>query len=77
MEETFNISEACKAQEKYIKEKELSYFPPSNGVCWSCDRNIYTNIYNERWGTSSGISVEKASKSLIIGCPHCHILYCD
>lgn len=75
--QTFDIAKACKAQSDYIKERELPEFPPSNGVCWSCNRNIYTKINNERWGTSSGVSVEKASTALVTGCPHCNRSYCD
>lgn len=75
--ETFDIKKACEAQAKLCREEEYPHFAPFSGTCWDCNRNIYTKIYNERWNTNSGISVEKASTSLITGCPHCHRSYCD
>lgn len=82
--ETFNVNEAIKAQAKLCKEKNYPHFAPHDGQCWDCGRNIY-----EKWernenssfgGTRkvvSGITVEKAGKELVTGCPHCHRTYCD
>lgn len=74
-QETFNVSKACKAQDKLIREKDLPYFPSSDGVCYRCGKNIYTQIDHGKY--KSGISVEKAGTALVTGCPHCHRSYCD
>lgn len=35
------VSECIKAQRKYCKATGLPHFAPSDGICWSCHRNIY------------------------------------
>ena len=42
MAETYDISKAAKAQEKYCTEKGYPHFAPHNGKCFSCGQNIYS-----------------------------------
>ena len=73
--ETFDVSKAIKAQEELQKTNGYPDFAPRNGVCWKCKQNIYQQI--ERGAYKTGISVEKAGKQLVTGCPHCNRSYCD
>ena len=73
--ETFNSDEARKAQKKLQEEKGYPDFAPSDGRCFKCKKDIYTQI--DRGPYKTGISVEKAGRSLITGCPHCNRSYCD
>lgn len=82
----FNVKESIEAQRNYCVEKELPYFAPHDGRCWSCNRNIYEPVEHKRKdcitreviGTyTTGIEVEKAGLELITGCPHCNRSYCD
>jgi hypothetical protein len=77
--ETFNVNEAIQAQKKLQLEKKYPDFAPSNGICYACQKQIYSQIEQDFNGNIffTGISVEKASKSLITGCPHCNRSYCD
>lgn len=91
MENTFDILKAREAQAKLCKEKNLPDFAPKSGRCWKCNRNIYEQIgwkyeygrrtqvplNSEKMNNSTGITVEKASKELVTGCPHCNRSYCD
>lgn len=43
-------------------------FAPSDGRCYRCKRQIYSD---------GGISVEKASAELTTGCPFCHASFVD
>ena len=74
----YNRQKAIEAQKNYCKEKGLPHFAPRDGECY-CGKNIYVERKYEACGRtfSSGISVEKAGKELITGCPHCNITYCD
>ena len=69
MKETYDVLKASLAQEEYCREKKMPYFAPSNGICWSCKKNIYEDLI--------GISVEEASVELITGCPHCYKSFLD
>ena len=77
----YNAALAAKAQKEYCKKTSSPHFAPGSGICWSCKKNIYTQIeYKGRDGIkvyTSGISVEKAEKELVTGCPHCNRSYCD
>lgn len=84
--ENFNVSEAIAAQYKYCSEKHLPRFAPRTGICYGCGKNIYKQIEHERknWETgevvgsyTTGISVERAGRELVTGCPHCNRSYCD
>jgi hypothetical protein len=78
MAETYDISKATKAQEKYCAEKGYPHFAPHSGKCFSCGQNIYSEKGRTRSGKErNGISVERASKELITGCPFCNRTYCD
>lgn len=54
------------AQKKLQEDKGHPAFAPHDGICWSCKRQIYTKI-----------SLDRAGKELITGCPHCARSYCD
>lgn len=71
----FNSSEARAAQDKYCEENGYPHFAPESGKCWSCNSDIYAQI--NHGGYKTGISIEEAGSTLITGCPHCHISYCD
>ena len=74
--ETYNPALACAAQEKYCEQNNLPMFAPYSGYCWHCGQNIYAaKVYPN--GHVGGISVEKASNSLVTGCPFCCASYCD
>lgn len=83
--QTFNAVEAAKAQKEYCETRKDPHFAPMSGNCWSCRKNIYTPIehkYKDYFTVEekvriNGISVEKAGKELITGCPHCNRSYCD
>lgn len=78
MAETYNIPEAVKAQEKYCMEKEYPHFAPYSENCFRCGQNIYSEKGRTRSGKErNGISVERASKELITGCPFCNWSYCE
>lgn len=78
----YDIQQSIKAQEKYCEEHEAPHFAPKTGRCWSCNQNIYAPGHHVWKGKSdgresAGISVEKAGRELVTGCPHCHRSYCD
>ena len=66
---TFNVEEACKAQEKYCKDHGYPHFAPWRGICYSCHNQIYSG--------PQGYSVEYAGHHLITGCPICMASYVD
>jgi len=83
------IHECIEAQRKLCVKENYPDFAPSDGICWSCFFNIYQNYGHSTKSFTpivedgaevdyvTGISLEKASKELITGCPHCHRSYCD
>jgi len=91
MENTFNLVKAREAQAKYCKEKDLPHFAPMSGICYRCNKNIYEQIGwkvergrkiqvpldSKELNHTTGITVEKAGKELVTGCPHCNRSYCD
>lgn len=71
--QTFNPTEAAKAQATYCDQHEIPMFAPSDGNCWACGRNIYDPMtYRGHEDHTYGISVEEAGKRLISSCPHCN-----
>ncbi|MFK2341673.1 hypothetical protein ACIXN4_10475 [Bacteroides fragilis] len=82
MEKTYNAQKAIIAQKEYLKELAKNNqadwmadnfskgigFAPSNGICYRCKKQIYSE---------GGISVERASTELTTGCPFCHTSYVD
>lgn len=76
--EMFDISEAAKAQRKFCLENEAPHFAPVGGCCWRCHNNIYSPItYGANNEYTSGITVERAEKELVTGCPHCNYSFCE
>ena len=71
----FDVEQSKKAQKEYQDKTGSPDFAPSDGVCWSCKRNIYKEI--DRGSYKSGISVERAQSRLVTGCPHCNRSYCS
>jgi PP-loop superfamily ATP-utilizing enzyme len=79
MEETFDIGKACAAQRKFQQDNKMPDFAPNDGNCYRCKKNIYKQI-EQRYGDKvyhTGISVERAGRELVTGCPHCNRSYCD
>ena len=70
----FNNEKAGDAQKKFQKENGFPDFAPRDGYCWSCKKDIYSEIDHGKYKT--GKSVEEASSQLITGCPHCNRTYC-
>lgn len=60
------VKEHCEAQQSFAKENKAFVFAPHDGICSSCCKQIYEII-----------SLERAKKELITGCPHCHRSFCD
>jgi len=73
--QTFDISEAIKAQRKYLNKKQFPHFAPTSGGCFNCRKNIYHQITNN--GRTTGFSVETAGSTHVTYCPHCNRSYCD
>ncbi|WP_339271678.1 hypothetical protein NYE54_09120 [Paenibacillus sp. FSL K6-1330] len=87
----YNTNESIEAQKKYCEEHEAPHFAPNTGRCWNCNQNIYQPIgwkYENGRGIRvaadspdcnhiTGITIEKAGKELVTGCPHCNRSYCD
>ena len=63
---TIDKEKAKEAQRKFCEEKGLPHFAPAFGTCWACHQDIYDRI-----------SVERASQTLITGCPHCNRSFVD
>lgn len=61
-----NLYEHTQACIKIQNEKFKLRFAPDNGVCWRCGVQIYHYI-----------TLERATNSLITGCPICHRSYVD
>ena len=82
MDKTYNAEQAIIAQKELLKELAKQNpedwmadnfskgigFAPSNGRCYRCKRQIYSD---------GGISVEKASAELTTGCPFCYASFVD
>jgi len=73
--ETFDVKLSCEGQAKLCKEKGYPHFAPLDGRCYNCKMNIYKLDTSMKW--PSGISVERATSTLVTGCPHCHYSYCE
>lgn len=61
-----DIRDRIEAQRKLCKETDFPMFAPSNGFCWSCHKQIFTERHDYR-----------ARNKHITGCPECHRSYCD
>ena len=64
----FNPKLAIKGQKEYWDKSGAPDFAPNDGRCWNCRSQIYAE---------GGIDVERASNTLVTGCPFCHRSYCD
>lgn len=79
--ETYDPLAATVAQSKYCREHGVPHVAPKSGRCWWCEQNIYlpgkkyyltTSLKMERADQdSAGITVERAGREHITGCPHC------
>lgn len=56
------IANARIAQGRLCAESRLPLFAPTDGICWSCYRQIYEALDGTTYVT---------------GCPFCHRSYCD
>lgn len=65
---TYDIEESIKGQKEYCQKNGLPHFAPSDGICFSCNHQIYRE---------NQISVEEAKSELVTGCPICHRSFCD
>lgn len=85
--ETYDPLAATEAQSRLCDERNVPHFAPKSGRCWRCGQNIYlpgkkyysvTSRKMERTDRdSSGISVERAGREHITGCPHCNWSFCE
>lgn len=85
----YDVNASVKAQAEYQERTGSPDFPPKSGRCWNCKRNIYEPYHwrveygqkkpcNEEESIfTTGVTTEKASNSLVTGCPHCNRSYCD
>ncbi len=75
--ETFDPVKANEAQAKYCDENDYPHFAP-RCHCYSCHQNIYLSGKRRCDGKEvNGISVERAGRELITGCPYCNWSYCE
>jgi hypothetical protein len=75
VEKVYDVQQSIANQKKRIEEGKCPDFAPSNGICYSCRRQIYSPI-TQPSGRVTGVDVESA-KYLVTGCPHCNRSYCD
>jgi hypothetical protein len=61
-ENEIDVVSPIEAQARLCAQRGLPHFAPHNGICWSCRRDIYSELD----GTS-----------YVTGCPFCHRSYCD
>jgi len=59
--------EFIKNQIEYCKTKNIPFFMPHNGICFSCHRDIIPEL----------IKNGQTGNSLITGCPLCHYSFVD
>lgn len=85
--ETYDPLAATEAQSRYCREHNVPRFAPKSGRCWRCEQNIFlpgkkfrsvTSRKMERTDRdSAGITVERAGREHITGCPHCGWSFCE
>lgn len=89
-EKKFNVEESITAQRNLIHEKGYPDFPPGDGICFRCRRQIYSPVWwitengwrrreakQEKAESVTGVDIEKAKNELITGCPHCNYSFCS
>lgn len=64
------------AQSQYCEDKGSPLFAPYTGLCFACMQNIYRPNHRPD-GRITGITLERASKFWVTGCPHCGRSFCD
>ena len=62
-----SVEENINKQREYCKEHNLPFFAPSDGYCWSCNRQIFDGSDENGYYSNHHIT----------GCPFCHRSYCD
>lgn len=79
-EDTYNTIKAIEAQAKFCEEKDIHtlhlewcVLEVQQADISACKRKCYSGEEIEK----PGISVERASRELITGCPHCNWSYCE
>lgn len=75
--ETFDPAAATLTQATYCRNHGYPHFAPASGRCWKCNQNIYAEGKQRNGNRSNGISVERAGRELITGCPHCCWSFCE
>lgn len=75
--ETFDLPTATLTQAIYCRDHGYPQFAPKSGSCYRCGQNIYMEGKQRNGKPSKGISVERAGKELITGCPHCNWSFCE
>lgn len=76
----YDVSRSIDSQERLCKERDLPLFAPHNGICYRCHEQIYEKKESIGWQGrkyTTGITTEKAGKSLVTGCPHCNYSFCE
>lgn len=63
---TDKIKDKIEKQKAFCKKNEVPYFAPSDGICWSCHKQIYDMI-----------DEDYCEREHITGCPNCCRSYCD
>lgn len=65
-EELIDLEVKKAIQERYCKEHKIPNFTPSDGICWSCHKQIFHKL-----------TKEQCESEHITGCPICCRSYCD
>jgi hypothetical protein len=60
------IEKKIRGQVGYCKISLVPVFIPKDGICSSCDKQIFDKI-----------TIEEALTTHITGCPFCHYSYCE
>ena len=63
---SINLISLAKLQIQYCIDKGYPLFAPEDGICFSCNQDIYSKL-----------SEEEASTKHITGCPFCNTSYCE
>jgi uncharacterized C2H2 Zn-finger protein len=72
---TFDSLKSIEAQNTFCKEKRIPNFSPRCGICFRCNKDIFTEQKNRL--SNTGITVELAGSQHILDCPHCGMSYCN
>lgn len=60
------IEYKIKLQQKFTEKNGLPFFAPEDGVCFTCQRNIFQYMKEEEAGGRH-----------ITGCPYCHASFTE